>query len=171
MSSPAPEFARPVSLARLASGPFRQQIAATEAERTALAKRFDLVSLDRLVAEIELAREAGGTILLTATFEANFAQSCIVTLDPVGGSVAERFQLRYGPPEAEADFPAGVDAPAFEPLAEELVDIGEAVAQEFALALPPFPRASDAVVEPRPVMASSEGPFAFLARLAPRGPK
>ncbi len=170
MSKAGSEFSRPVSLSRLGGEPFRLRITADEAERVALARRFDLVSLDRLVAEVELVRELMGTILLSAEFEADFEQSCIVTLDPVAGSVSERFQLRYGAPEAEQEAPDGDDSPAFEPLTGDAVDIGEAVAQEFSLALPPFPRAADAVIEDTPLAASDDGPFAALARLRRRGP-
>ena len=123
------------------------------------------MSLDRLEADVELEREITGTILLTAAFAAEFVQECIVTLDPVAGSVSEGFQLRYGPAEAEADAPSG-DDPAFEPLSGEAIDIGEAVAQEFSLSLPPFPRAADAVVSTEAAEQASDGPFAALARLA-----
>ncbi|HTV88597.1 MAG TPA: DUF177 domain-containing protein [Stellaceae bacterium] len=157
--SAASEFARLVPLIRLGAERYRQKIIATEAERDALAQRLDLVSLHRLSAEIELVREPGGTILLTAAFEAAFEQECIVTLDPVAGSVAERFQLRYGPPEAEENAPSGDDDPAFEPLTSDAIDVGEAVAQEFSLALPPFPRAADAMIE---IGEPEKGPFAAL---------
>jgi uncharacterized metal-binding protein YceD (DUF177 family) len=159
------EFTRLVSLARLGSEPFRQHITADPAERAALAERFDLVSLDRLEADVELARERMGTILLSAAFTAEFAQECIVTLDPVPDTVSERFQLRYGPPDAEEMVPAGDDDPAFEPLESESIDIGEAIAQEFSLALPPFPRAPDAEIVAEPQEDRAEGPFAALARL------
>jgi uncharacterized metal-binding protein YceD (DUF177 family) len=159
------EFARPVSLARLGAEPFRQHIAADLDERAALARRFDLVLLERLEADVELLREPMGTILLSAAFAAEFAQQCIVTLDPVADSVSEQFQLRYGPPEAEEMVPAGEDDPAFEPLDSESIDIGEAIAQEFSLALPPFPRTADAVIAAEPEEDKAEGPFAALARL------
>jgi uncharacterized metal-binding protein YceD (DUF177 family) len=165
MSDAAPEFSRIVPLNRLGGDPFRQQIAASEEERTALARRFDLLSLDRLAAEVELMREPGRTILLSATFEAEFAQECIVTFEPVAGAISERFQLRYGPPEAETDAPAGDADPAFEPLYQDAIDIGEAVAQEFSLALPPFPRTPDAVVDIDAEIGEEDGPFAALARL------
>lgn len=164
MTDPAAGFTRLVPLSRLGSAPFRQQLAAGEVERVALARRFDLLSLDRLEAEIELVREPGGTILLSATFGADFEQACIVTLDPVAGSVSERFQLRYGPPEVEESAPAGDDDPAFEPLDGEAIDIGEAVAQEFSLSLPPFPRSADAVIEIEAPDEAEGGPFAALAK-------
>jgi uncharacterized metal-binding protein YceD (DUF177 family) len=177
MSGAAHEFSRPVPLTRLDAEPFRLDVAASETERAALARRFDLVSLDRLTASVELVREGGGTILLRATFAADFAQTCIVTLDPVPGTVEDSFALRYGPPEAEpSDPPTRDDEPAFEPLTGDAIDVGEAVAQEFSLALPLFPRAAGAVVEEAAVTeedalpAASDGPFAALARLARRQP-
>jgi len=167
MSEPEVEFSRLVPVARLGSEPFGQEIEAGEAERAALARRFNLVSLDRLAASVELVRERGGTILLSAEFTAVFAQECIVTLDPVPGSIAERFALRYGLPEMETAV-ENDDEPAFEPLSGDVIDIGEAVAQEFSLSLPSFPRSIDAIVEVAAAEDTEDGPFAALAPLARR---
>jgi uncharacterized metal-binding protein YceD (DUF177 family) len=169
MSAPRPEFHRPVALARLGPGPFRQEVEATETERAALARRFDLLALDRLSATVELARRAGGTVMLSAIFEAEFVQSCVVTLDPVPGAVFHSFALLYGPAEAENSVAGGADDVAFEPLEAEIIDIGEAVAQEFSLALPPFPRCADAIVEGDELRLGDEGPFAALSQLSERG--
>jgi uncharacterized metal-binding protein YceD (DUF177 family) len=171
MSGPTVEFSRPVPAARVGKEPLRQEIAANEHERAALARRLDLVSLERFSASVELARQRDGTILLTAKFSAAFEQTCVVTLDPVAGVVSESFALRYGPPKWEADSPEPDDEPAFEPLTGDTIDIGEAVAQELALALPPFPRAAGVSVEselgPEPDEAEAEpSPFAVLGRLA-----
>ena len=162
MSGPAPEFSRVVPLARVGAAPFVQEIAATEEERAALALRFGLLGLGRLMARVVLERKPGDTILLTAEWEAEFTQECVVSLEPVSGTAAERFELRYGPPETEGEDDA--DAPAFEPLEGDAIDIGEAVAQEFSLSLPPFPHLPDAVLD-IDEEAQSEGPFAVLERL------
>lgn len=162
MSDPALEFSRPVPLTRVGAQPFRQEISANDAERAALAKRFALVSLDSLVATVDLARERGGTILLTAEFSAAFAQECVVTLEPVAGSVHMSFTLRYGPPDAEPESESD-DEPAFEPLTGDAIDIGEAVAQEFSLSLPPFPRAPGVAVEESLPEPAPDNPFAVLA--------
>jgi uncharacterized metal-binding protein YceD (DUF177 family) len=169
VSGPALEFSRPVPLTRLGAEPFRQEIAASEAERAALARRFGLVSLARLNAAVELVREPGGTVLLTAELAGEFVQVCVATLEPVDGSVEAGFALRYGPAEAEPEA-GGDDDPAFEPLSGETIDIGEAVAQEFSLSLPPFPRVPDAVVEADPEEPDGDGPFSGLAQLAGRKP-
>jgi uncharacterized metal-binding protein YceD (DUF177 family) len=166
----APEFSRRIPLARLGAEPLRQSIAASEAERTALARRFDLLGLDRLDAEVELTRRSRDLVLLRATFEAAFVQECVVTLDPIDGALAGQFSLLYGPPEAEEEAAgAAEDEIAFEPLAGDAIDIGEAVAQEFSLSLPSFPRSPDAAIESESAASPGEaGPFAALSRLLPR---
>lgn len=167
-TSSGPEFSRRVPLARLGPEPFRQEIEASKAECTALARRFGLLAIDRLAADVELRRQAPDRILLRATFDAEFVQSCVVTLDPVAGAVSEHFALLYGPPELEESGVGGIDDDAaFEPLVGEAIDIGEAVAQEFVLALPTFPRSAEADNTAAPP-AEDSGPFAELARLIGR---
>ena len=167
--SARPEFSRLVPVVRLGTEPFCQEITASEEERIALARRFDLLALDRLESSVELLRQAHGTILLRAAFDADFVQSCVVTLDPVPGTVSERFSLRYGPPEAEDSAAAAGDDVAFEPLNTDVIDIGEAVAQEFSLALPPFPRSPDAIIEAEEPLPGNDSPFSALSRLSERG--
>jgi uncharacterized metal-binding protein YceD (DUF177 family) len=173
--SGAPEFSRRVRLARIGAEPYRQRITASDDERAALARRFDLVSLDRLEAAVELIPRVipGGerTILLRADLEAAFEQCCIVTLDPIAGVLAERFELLYGPAEAEECAASLVgEEVAFEPLGGDSIDIGEAVAQEFSLALPPFPRNPEIRLETEtePDAAAASNPFAGLLRLVER---
>jgi uncharacterized metal-binding protein YceD (DUF177 family) len=162
MTGSAPEFSRLVPLSRIGPTPFRQEIAATPEECAALAARFGLLGLDRLSARVMLERRLNDTILLSAEWEAVFTQECVVSLEPVPGAARERFVLRYGPAESEGEDDA--DAPAFEPLEGDAIDIGEAVAQEFSLSLPPFPHLPGAVVETEEE-AENEGPFAVLERL------
>jgi uncharacterized metal-binding protein YceD (DUF177 family) len=166
MSWPIPEFSRLVPLTRVGPQPVSMTIEATAEERRALALRFDLITLDRLAADVSLQRVGNELIRLDAAFEADFAQSCVVTLDPVPGHIAGRFALLYGPGEdVAAEIEVDVDEPAFEPLTGEAIDIGEAVAQELSLALPQFPRLPDAVVEAVDTDRSEDGPFGVLGRL------
>jgi uncharacterized metal-binding protein YceD (DUF177 family) len=148
MSGAAPEFSRLVPLARLGSEPFRQRIEATQDERERLARRFDLIAIGRLAATVTLHRQAGGTVLLDAAFEAELEQTCVVTLEPVPAGVSRSFSLIYGPvDEALSEIEVDVDDPVFEPLTADAIDIGEAVAQELSLALPEFPRDPDAEID------------------------
>jgi uncharacterized metal-binding protein YceD (DUF177 family) len=166
MSNSVPEFSRLVPLARLGSEPFQTTIEATPEERERLAERFDLIVLDRLAAVVTLQRVSGERIRLDATFEAEFAQSCVVTLDPVPGRVAQTFSLIYAPlEEQQTEIDIDVDEPVFEPLTGDAIDIGEAVAQELSLALPDFPRLADASIDPLEAAEAEDSPFAALERL------
>jgi len=160
-----PEFCRLVPLTLLGSAPFRQQVEATPSECEKLARRFDLLALDRLNAMVELRREADEAIVLEAAFEAAFVQSCVVTLEPVAGAISDRFTLVYGPAEAEQqEIESQRDDVAFEPLNGDAIDIGEAVAQELSLSLPVFPRHPDAKIDAETLVESTRSPFSSLAR-------
>jgi uncharacterized metal-binding protein YceD (DUF177 family) len=160
------EFSRLVPLVRLGPAPFRQQIEATPSERENLCRRFDLLALDRLTAAVELRRQGDEVIVLEAAFEAEFVQSCVVTLEPVVGAVSDRFMLVYGPPEAEQQEIGSQQAEAaFEPLNRDVIDIGEAVAQELSLSLPVFPRHPDAKIDAETPVESAGSAFASLAHL------
>jgi uncharacterized metal-binding protein YceD (DUF177 family) len=159
-----PEFSRAVLLARLGAEPFRQRIEATAEERELLAQRFDLLALDRLAAEVELRWQGGDVVVLDAAYDAEYEQSCTVTLDPVRGSVTGRFSLIYGPPDSEEpEIAMSGEEPAFEPLTSDAIDIGEAVAQELSLALPEFPRHPDATIDDFLEVEPVNGPFSSLA--------
>lgn len=161
------EFSRPVPIVGLGAKPFRQRIDATSNERQQLCRRFDLLALDRLTAIVELRRQHGEFVLLEAVFEAEFVQACSVTLEPVPGSISDRFSLVYGPASEEREIECGVDEAAFEPLKGDTIDIGEAVAQELSLSLPLFPRHANAGLEVE-FKEEIDGPLASLARLLGR---
>jgi uncharacterized metal-binding protein YceD (DUF177 family) len=166
MRSLEPEFSRHVALAQLSTRPFRQRIEASAEEREKLSRRLDLISLDRLVAEVELRRQSSEVIFLEAEFAAEFEQCCAVTLEPVRGAVSDRFSLVYGPaPEGEQEIALTSDEPAFEPLHGNSIDVGEAVAQELSLALPIFPRDPEARIDEAAIAEPLQGPFATLARM------
>jgi len=166
MKDIAPEFSRLVPLVRLGPERFRQRIEATAEEREGLSLRFDLLALDCLAATVELRRESGEIILMEAAFEAEFVQSCAVTLEPVRGAISDRFSLVYGAAQdEEPEIALTGDEAAFEPLHSDAIDIGEAVAQELSLALPMFPRHPDAIIDEVATAEPAEGPFASLARL------
>ncbi|HEV2677117.1 MAG TPA: DUF177 domain-containing protein [Aliidongia sp.] len=140
----APEFSHPISASRLGFKPSTYRLRANEAERAALARRFDLISLDRFEATVTLKREPGDAVRFDGEIEAEFVQACVVTTDPVPARIADRFTLIYRPDidEATADQMA-LDNPEdeiIEPLIGDSIDIGEAVAQQLSVAMDPYPR-------------------------------
>ncbi len=146
--APAPEFSRPVAADRIGRDDYKVAIEAGPAERAALAARFGLVSLEALTARCRLRQVAGGMIELKASFEADVTQLCVVTLEPFPARVADEFTQRYAldplrfrklADEHEMFDPEADDPP--EALEDGGIDLGEAVAQQLAVALDPFPRA------------------------------
>jgi len=159
------EFSRMIELPLAVGAETGATIAAEPAEREALARRFSLLALDRLEAEVRLARLEGGLVRLEATLEADLVQECVVTLEPVPTHLAERFSLLYGAVADAREILLEGEAETVEPLAGPRLDIGEAVAQQMSLALDPFPRApgaDDALATPPESNAPRESPFAAL---------
>jgi len=152
-------------------------------ERAALAIRLDLMSLDGLTARLrfEPASEAERAVRVTGTIRAEFAQSCVVTLEPVPRTVSESISVLYAAPSTEEPaheievLAVGDEA---EPLPEEGIDASALVAEHLALLLDPYPRHPDAPAEPLTYSAGADGakkdtsgddgddgPFAALGQL------
>jgi uncharacterized metal-binding protein YceD (DUF177 family) len=182
MSNPLPsepEFSRPVAADTISNNPQHRQIAAEAGERDALARRFGLLSLDKLTAVLDLQRQAGDVIHVSGHLSAEAVQRCVVSLVPVPAQIEADFEVSYGGAAAQGDEgefdPVGIDGP--EPLVEGRIDLGEAVAQQFAIALDPYPRAPGACLDPEGfTVGLNEGagegggkqPFAALAALKKR---
>lgn len=167
-----PEFSRRIDGLRLSPGGEHYEISAKPEERAALARRFDLLALDRLAAKVRLTPMAGGYYRLAAEFEAQLTQACAITSEPVPARVAESFTLIYGPVEESSEIVLDGDAEPVEPLDDGMIDIGEAVAQQLSLALDPFPRAPGASLEEEADLSDDsprESPFAALAKLRKPG--
>ena len=163
----AAEFTRPVEVARVSRGEQHFKIAANAEERAALARRFDLLGLDKLEADVRLAAVAGGLVRLEADLVADATQACVVTLAPVQARLAESFTLLYGEGGEASEVALDGEAETIEPITGGVIDIGEAVAQQLSLTLDPFPHAPGAALtppEPAPE-AAVESPFKALAKL------
>jgi uncharacterized metal-binding protein YceD (DUF177 family) len=165
------EFFRPIEVGTLPAGETVREIAATAAERAALAERFALLALDRLEARVRLERLAGSLVRLRATLSADIVQACVVTLEPVVSRIDEDFTLLYGAAQDGAgEIMLSGEEELVEPLVDDTIDIGEAVAQQLSLAIDPFPRAPgvavSATAEPT---AERQSPFAALAKLKQKG--
>lgn len=149
---PQPEFSRPVDTSGLGVGERIVEFEADTGERAALVARFGLRALDRLSATVRLARAKGsaGAIRLHASLAADVVQSCVVTSVPVPTPIEETVELLFAPVNQSATCrevvidALGDDPP--EPLVDGIIDVGEVVAQQLALALDPYPRAADAVL-------------------------
>src|SRR5690242_4653948 len=97
----APEFSFPIEIAQIPPGGATFTIAAPEEARARIAKRLDVVSVDRLEAKLEVKSIAGGVVRISGKLTAAVVQSCVVSLAPVAATVAEEIDIRFA-----ADDPA-----------------------------------------------------------------
>lgn len=173
-SAVVPEFSRPIPVDQIGNREMLREIEATPAERAALAERLDLIALDGLAASLRVRRLPDGLIRVSGRFAAEVVQSCVVTLAPIPTECAADFSMRFGEiaaPETlrEIEVEAeGEDEP--EPVVDGQIDLGEAVVQQLAVSLDPYPRAPGAAFPDAPLDAEEdngprENPFATLAKL------
>lgn len=175
---PSPELSRRIAVAEIGADGLDCRIDADAEERRRLAERFDLIELPELAAELRLDPVGGGEIALSGSFRAHVVQRCVVSGAPVEADVEGTVERLFAPAEDIAPPPREeeVTADELEPpeaIIDDVVEIGEAVAEEMALALDPFPRAKGAEFRgfesgPDDRDAGDGGPFAKLAELRRR---
>ncbi len=160
----APEFSRIVKLRP--HPPERLTLVAEEAERAALAQRFDIPDVRSLVAE--LAFDPDGAVLTArGKLAAELLQTCSVSGEDFPVRIDEVLDLRFvplGSLDASEDEEVELDSDGPDEIEYEgeTIDVGEAIAQSLGLAIDPY----------------AEGPNADTARreagitddAAPRGP-
>lgn len=170
MNAPANEFARAVRVDTIGEADREIAIEADAAERAALARRFDLIALDRLAADLRVRRSCD-TVHVSGTVDAVVTQACVASGVALPATLAVPLTLRFMPEaliaaqeevelEAEDCDTIGYDGAA--------VDLGEAAAETLYLALDPFPRApdADAALKAAGVLGEEDaGPFAALKAL------
>jgi Large ribosomal RNA subunit accumulation protein YceD len=159
---PAPEFSRPLPLGLIGPEGRREVLEVGEAERAALARRFGIPAVESLRAELLLRPGADGTVRAEGRLSAAVVQTCVVTLEPVAQHIDETVALRFLPQGREPqDEPDETDEIATR---NGVAELGEAIAEQLALALDPYPRTPDAVL-PAGTAAAAEHPMAELAKL------
>lgn len=147
----ASEMPRPVRLRQVDGGTLR--IEANAEERTALARRFGVVAVDRLTAEVALERE-GEEVAASGRLEADLIQSCGVSGEDFPVRIAEPLAFRFVPEVVRGVTDEEVELEAADldeiEYTGDAFDLGEAVAQSLGLAIDPY----------------AEGPGAEAARRA-----
>lgn len=167
----APEFSRPVRIDQLGRLAPVNHISADESERTALARRFGLLALDRLDADYGLGEENGG-IVARGRVRAALSQPCVATGVAVAEEIDTDFTLRFVRDDAQPGEGEELEIDAEDcdtiDYDGQVIDIGEAVAETVALAMTPYPRSpnADALLKAAGVVGEEQaGPFATLLAL------
>ena len=158
-----PEFHRPISLDRIGPHGLDITIDATPAECAALAERMNLPAVLSRSCVFHLIREGRDTVAARGALRARVTQTCVVSLDDFDAPVQEVFQIRFVPEGEESE---DIDPEADDeiPFEGNAVDLGEAAAEQLALALDPYPRMSGVELPPSGADPESH-PFAALRRL------
>jgi hypothetical protein len=163
------EFSRKVDIREIRDKPV--QLSATPAECAALARRFGIVAVLRLDAELSL-EPKGQVIEATGSFTADIVQSCAVSAEDLHVHIAEPLTLRFVPARASQRVEAEIELAADE--CDEIeytgtaFDLGEEVAQSLAVAIDPFavgPMAEEARRKAGLLDPDAAGPFAALSAL------
>lgn len=158
----APELHRPMRVEGL--GPGREVVVeASGAECAALAGRMGIEGLRGVRAVFDLSVEPAGVVAARITLKAWATQLCVVTLEPFEAVLQETAAVRFVPAGSESE-DADPEAPDEIPYEGAVIDLGEAVAEQIALALDPYPRAPGAAL-PAEATEEAEGPFAALRAL------
>jgi hypothetical protein len=157
-----PELSRKVAVDRLPREGMEVVVEANPAECIALAGRMHLPAVHALWCRFLLTPQEGGAVQAEGWLRARAIRECVVSLEPFEEETEEKFRLRFVPAgtESEVEDPESDDELGYQ---EGVIDLGEAAAEQFALALDPWPRKPGAEL---PAAAGDEGgPFAALARL------
>jgi len=166
------EFARPQRVDTIGDDARTIDIDADAQERAALAKRFDLIGIEKLTGKFTIRRDAAG-IVAEGRVQAEVTQACSITGDPLPATVDEPVALRFVAEEdsGQDEIELGDSDIDVIPYDGGTIDLGEVAAETMALALDPFPRGPNAEVVLKEAGVLSEeqaGPFGALAGLKDR---
>lgn len=182
-----PEWSHIIDVRKLEEEPLDVQVKATEQECRDVANRLQVVSIESAEISAKIIRETGTHVFcVKGVIKATLTQNCVVSLEPVSESVEDVFEAWFADDKdvvslekvrrerqnqfVESEMPISDEHDDPEPLMDGHIDIGELATQQLALAINPYPRASDAVfegsseedVERKETSSGARNPFAAL---------
>lgn len=166
-----PELSCTIKLSELGSGATDGTVAADDAQRGALAKRFNIPRITSLNATYKLQfREE--KIFFTGVIDSHLEQRCVISGEPFSVQITEDFDIIFTeksePAASEEEIELAAEDCDIMEFEGKQIDIGEAIAQTLYLALDPYPRGPDAdmIAEKKGLKSEEEaGPFGALAAL------
>ncbi|MGN1078560.1 MAG: YceD family protein [Alphaproteobacteria bacterium] len=170
MKKISPEFSYIVDVRQIPVSGLTLDLRADEAQRRALADRFDIPSIKALSARVVLTKINKDRVRVNGTFEADVEQICVVTLEPFVQQVQDHFSVIFSQEEDpslklnEIDLDMDEDNDV-EILENGKIDVGELTAEFLSLALDPFPHAPDAVFQPESAPEIQKNAFSVLEKL------
>lgn len=160
MNLSAPEFHRPIEVARVSPQGSRESIKADASECAALAARLQLPAVHAVGAELLVKPWRGGGLKVTGTVVADIEQVSVISLEAFRGTVrfaVERYFLQGGSVSEDED----IDV-----IEGGVIDLGEVAAETLGLELDPYPRKPGEQFESGagdgPASPAKASPFAVL---------
>jgi uncharacterized metal-binding protein YceD (DUF177 family) len=162
-----PELHRPITLGRIGPEGLEVTVEASAGECLALAERMKLVAVQRLRCQFRLEWDPSGTLIAHGHLLAEVVQTCVVSLEEFAARIEEPFTVRCVP---EGNLSEDLDPDALDEItyADATLDLGDAAAEQLALALDPYPRAPGIPAVSDRLEPSEVQPFASLAALRHR---
>lgn len=178
------EWSEFFDIATLKDSGSRLRIAAGEEERKNLARRFGIIEIGALEADLLIKQMPPHRFIkISGELRASLTQECIVTGAPVTSQISDTFEGWYAESHQiiplnkarrEKSIKDGEELPILdededpELFENGRIDLGELVSQFFSLAIPQYPRAENAQYENDSVTSDEkksafENPFAKLA--------
>ena len=159
----ASELHRPLSLDRIGAAGLDFTVQANAGECDALAKRMQIPAVHAVTCTFHLIREDRDHVAARGHLRARVTQTCVVSLEEFDTDVEEVFQIRFVPSGEETEV---IDPEADDDLPYEgnMIDLGEATAEQLGLAMDPYPRMPGAEL-PDEAVEDAPHPFASLAGL------
>lgn len=172
------------NLARLGNAGDVVEIFADEAQRAAIARWADVLSLENFAGRIEIRKVAPTRFGLSYALNADVTQACVVTLDPVPAHLEHRFsreleftgqtarrksaQSKSEPESASEVVLDSLEEEGPEEIESLHYDLAGPLLEEFVLILEPYPRRPGVAFEPPGEgLEPPESPFAVLKGLKP----
>jgi uncharacterized metal-binding protein YceD (DUF177 family) len=144
------EFSYRVKVGHVSANPVQVRVAADARERDGLAALWEVEAVNRLEAELQIARWKKDGVRIKGHVSGEIVQACVVTLEPVVSTIEQDIDQIYVPEgsklarivldgagEMVLD-PDGPDLP--EPFAGDTIDAGALIAEFAALGIDPYPK-------------------------------
>ena len=153
----------PVQLAEVPKAGLHVELEAPADVRIAIADLAGLRDVSDFRASFDVTPRSTGLRVL-GHVHGQVGQACVVTLEPVDGSVDEDVDLLFlpGVPEPQAE---GEPDNAPEPLVDGRIDLGAIAIEFLVLGIDPYPRKPGVAFDPPAVETNDVHPFAALAAL------
>jgi hypothetical protein len=177
------ELSRELAVETVPDAGLEVSICADASERAALAKRYSLVAVASLAADLRVSKKARSRFTVTGNLRAHVTQTCVVSLEPFESEIETDIEVDFGEdtpaqnlarpgyglePEKTGSPPISAQSDAPDPIVDGFIDLGALATEFLVLSLDPYPRKPGVRFEDLGYtgdQADSVSPFAALKKL------